>query len=96
MPRQIRDVRLQTRDARRQLAPRKEPYWKELRRGLHVGYYKGSTAGMYQQVDERVARHRRRGAPSGRPPPRDGDELLRLLVQVGLARDQHARRHRPG
>jgi hypothetical protein len=37
MPRQIRDVRLQTRDARRQLAPRKEPYWKELRRGLHVG-----------------------------------------------------------
>lgn len=35
MPRQIRDVRLQTRDARRQLAPRKEPYWKELRRGLH-------------------------------------------------------------
>jgi hypothetical protein len=37
-----RDVRLQTRDARRQLAPQKEPYWKELRRGLHVGYYKAA------------------------------------------------------
>jgi len=47
MVRQIRDVRLQTRDARRQLAPRKEPYWKELRRGLHVGYYKGSAAGTW-------------------------------------------------
>jgi hypothetical protein len=44
MPRQIRDV---TRDARRQLASRKEPYWKELRRGLHVGYYKGSAAGSW-------------------------------------------------
>jgi hypothetical protein len=33
-----------TRDARRQLARRKEPYWRELRRGLHVGYYKGSAA----------------------------------------------------
>ena len=47
MARQIRDVRLQTRDARRQLASRKEPYWKELRRGLHVGYYKGNTAGAW-------------------------------------------------
>jgi hypothetical protein len=47
MPRQIRDVRLQNARSRRQLAPRKEPYWKELRRGPHVGYYKGSTAGTW-------------------------------------------------
>lgn len=47
MPRQPRDVRLQTREARRQLAPRKEPYWHELRRGLHVGYYKGSKTGTW-------------------------------------------------
>lgn len=47
MPRQQRNVRLQTRDARRQLAPNKEPYWHELRRGLHVGYYKGTTAGTW-------------------------------------------------
>ena len=36
MPRQMRNVRLQTRDARRQLAPQKEPYWKDLRRGRRV------------------------------------------------------------
>lgn len=45
--RQPRDVRLQTREARRGLAPKKEPYWHELRRGLHVGYYKGSSGGTW-------------------------------------------------
>jgi integrase len=47
MPRQPRDVRLQTRDARRKLPKRKEPYWHELRRGLHVGYYKGNAMGTW-------------------------------------------------
>ena len=47
MPRQIRDVRLQTREARRALRQAKEPYWHELRRGLHIGYYKGSRVGTW-------------------------------------------------
>ena len=47
MPRQPRDVRLQTREARRQLPRRREPYWHELRRGLQLGYYKGSTGGSW-------------------------------------------------
>jgi integrase len=40
-------VRLQTREARSKLPRKKEPYWHELRRGLHIGYYKGSTAGTW-------------------------------------------------
>jgi hypothetical protein len=60
MPRQIRDVRLQTRDACRQLAPQKEPYWKELRRGLHVGYYKGGTAGTWWLREYRAGKHPKR------------------------------------
>lgn len=47
MARQSRNVRLQTREARKQLPPSKEPYWHELRRGLHIGYYKGSRAGTW-------------------------------------------------
>jgi hypothetical protein len=39
MPRQIRAVRLQTREARQRLAPAKEPYWREIRRRLDVGHY---------------------------------------------------------
>ena len=60
MPRQIREVRLQTRDSRRQLAPQKEPYWKELRRGLHVGYYKGSTAGTWWLREYRAGKRPKR------------------------------------
>ena len=33
-------IRLQTREARKKLPPRAEPYWLELRRGLHIGYRK--------------------------------------------------------
>jgi hypothetical protein len=61
MPRQIRDVCLQTREARQKLAPAKEPYWREIRRGLHVGYYKGrgtSTWWLREIRDGRRAKRR--------------------------------------
>jgi len=41
MARQQSNARLQTRDARRKLATHHEPYWHEVRRGLHLGYRKG-------------------------------------------------------
>ena len=47
MARQQRDARLQTRDARRKIPPANEPYWHELRRGLHVGYRRGRRAGVW-------------------------------------------------
>lgn len=47
MARQQRDARLQTRDARRKLAARSEPYWHEVRRGLQLGYRKGSRSAVW-------------------------------------------------
>jgi hypothetical protein len=38
MARTVRDVRLDSRAAREQLAPRGKPYWRELDPGLHIGY----------------------------------------------------------
>jgi integrase len=40
-------LRLQTREARRKLAPREEPYYVELRRGLALGYRRGTEAGSW-------------------------------------------------
>ena len=47
MARQHRDVRLQTREARRKLPAAHEPYWHELRRGLHLGYRRGKRGGIW-------------------------------------------------
>jgi integrase len=38
MARRIRDSVLDSRNARLKLAPRGEPYWKEVERGVHIGY----------------------------------------------------------
>lgn len=38
MPRRIPDARLQTREARRRLAPRGQAYWRSIEHGLHLGY----------------------------------------------------------
>jgi len=60
MARQPRDPRLQTRDARRKLPPAHEPYWHELRRGLHVGYRRGRRGGVWYlkevKEDRRISR----------------------------------------
>jgi integrase len=40
-------LRLQTREARRKLALREEPYWFEIRRGLSIGYRRGSEGGSW-------------------------------------------------
>lgn len=47
MAREHRSARLQTRDARRKLTPRRAPYWYEIERGRAIGYYKGSTVGSW-------------------------------------------------
>lgn len=41
MARLIKDARISTRDARKELPVRREPYWRELVPGTAVGYYKG-------------------------------------------------------
>ena len=49
MPRTVRDARLETRAARAKLPPRgdREPYWRAIGTGQHVGYYKGIEGGTW-------------------------------------------------
>lgn len=49
MGRQVRDARLETREARRRLKARadREPYWRLLREGLHLGYRIGARGGVW-------------------------------------------------
>ena len=59
MGRAVRDARLDKRDARLKLAAQKEPYWRLITEGSHLGYYRG------ERVAKWVARHRRPGAGGG-------------------------------
>ncbi len=45
--RSARDAELESREARRGLAPRQEPYWRWLDKGCHLGYYKGSELRLW-------------------------------------------------
>jgi integrase len=47
MARRIRDRNLESRDSRRRLEVRGKPYWKGIGRGLHLGYRKGRTGGVW-------------------------------------------------
>ena len=91
MPRQIRDVRLQTREARQKLAPAKEPYWRELRRGLHVGYYKGHETGTWwlRQIREGRRAKRRVGLADDHVPA-DGKSVYSFeqILKVALGEER--------
>jgi integrase len=58
--RQQRDARLQTRDARRKLPIGHEPFWNEVRRGLHLGYRKGLGGGVWWLREYRGGRYAKR------------------------------------
>lgn len=47
MARLVRDSRLESREARSRLKPRKEPYWKLISEGIHLGYYRGDRGGIW-------------------------------------------------
>lgn len=47
MARQVRDAVLDTRNARRALKQRAEPYWRALDKGLHLGYRRRATGGSW-------------------------------------------------
>ena len=40
-------LRLQTREARKKLPKRSEPYWLEISRGRYIGYRRGATGGFW-------------------------------------------------
>jgi hypothetical protein len=47
MARRVKERKLETRQARRELKARGKPYWRSIGRGLHVGYRKGKTGGVW-------------------------------------------------
>ena len=47
MARTVRDVALNTRNARTRLAIQSKPYWRTLESGLHLGYRRRSTGGSW-------------------------------------------------
>jgi len=47
MARTVRDTKLESRQARMKLTVGKEPYWRSIEKGLHLGYYKGSLGGSW-------------------------------------------------
>jgi integrase len=47
MPRKRQDARLNTRSARAKLKQRSEPYWRNISKGLAVGYFKGAKGGTW-------------------------------------------------
>jgi integrase len=51
MARTLRDTKLDTREARRRLKRRREPYWRSISDGLAIGYRKGTKGGTW------IARH---------------------------------------
>jgi len=59
MGRAVKDARLDKRDARLKLAVQKEPYWRLISEGAHLGYYRGERVGKW------VARFRKPGTGSG-------------------------------
>ena len=61
MSRLPRDARLETREARRRLKQRHEPYWRQIHPGLFVGYRKGKRGGVWivrRLVDDRYVKRR--------------------------------------
>src|SRR5215469_6545162 len=69
--------RLETRSARKQLKERPEPYYRELRRGLHIGYRRGRTGGSWLIREHRGDRFvKRRLGAADDDAPSDGVSVL--------------------
>lgn len=59
MGRAVKDAKLDKRDARLKLAAQKEPYWRLVSEGAHLGYYRGARVGKW------VARYKAPGTKGG-------------------------------
>ena len=47
MARRVRDKTIDSREARRKLKVSGKPYWRAIGKGLHIGYRKGKTSGVW-------------------------------------------------
>jgi len=61
MTRHVAEVRLQDRTARGRLLPRRDPYWRAIGEGRHVGYVKGARKGSWMarvRLDDKYLKER--------------------------------------
>jgi integrase len=89
MPRTVRDARIETRTARERLKARRDPYWRAISPGAHLGYYKGkrggSWIGRYRSEEDRYIKKRLGLADDTRDP--DGRKVLSFEQAQDKARD---------
>jgi len=86
MARRPRDSKLETREARKALKQRKEPYWRSIHTGLYVGYYKGKNGGSwYIRSQEYGQRKAVRVARADDHADADGKSVLSFAQAVQLA-----------
>ena len=78
--------RLQTREARKQLTRRQEPYWHEIRRGLAIGYRQGTEGTSWLLREFRRGRYtKRRIGAADDELPADGATVLSWSQALNLA-----------
>jgi len=81
---------LATKTSRKKLAPREEPYYYELRRGLRLGYRRGKTAGSWLLRESRGDHFvKRRLGLADDDAPSDGVSVLSFEEAQAIARGEN-------
>lgn len=98
MGRAVKDARLDRREARMRLPMQKEPHWRLVSEGAHLGYYRGQRVGKW------VARYRKPGNKGGYSKTTlgeaddvrdaDGETILTFSQADALARAWFAKQER--
>ena len=92
VPALAKSVRLETREARRKLAPAHEPHWRSVGRGVAVGYRKSAEgAAWYVRRYARGAYHKRVLGDTDDQYPADGQFRLSWSDALRLALDKPKR-----
>jgi integrase len=93
MARRVRDRNLESREARRNLKVSGRPYWRAIDRGLHLGYRKGKTGGVWvaRRYIGHQSYHIERLAQADDLRDADGDIILDFWQAQQLARSARAK-----
>ena len=99
MGRIVRDAKLETREARRKLAPQREPYWRGIHEGLQIGYRKHSRGGSWiVRLIRQGAKTERKLSAADDHRDADGEQILSYgqAVKKAMAFVEHLNRQEAG